>query len=178
MTPTGDEDILTRCTQCRLEVGRFQGEEGVFLCGGCLVEGCRHREEDIEPWTPMSSHSINSLNTSELESLEAFAGGEVIEEIFDVPPGTDASSPTLASTEEEATTMDEGQEWALEIAMREEAIDGHVNIMMLHTARARHGRVWRDAPSAGWRLDASVDKKESFSAEGAVRGRKTSRRRR
>ena len=143
VTPTGDEDILTTCTQCRLGVGRFQGEEGALLYGGCLVEGCRHREEDIEPWTPMSSHSINSPNTSELESLEAFASGEVIEEIFDVPPSTDASSQTLASTEKEATTMDEGQEWALEIAVREEAIDGHVNTMMLHPIRPhRSSTTW------------------------------------
>ena len=140
--PTGGEDILTQCTQCR-EVGRFEGEGGALLCGGCLVEGCRHREEDVEPWTPMSSHSINSLNTSELESLEAFAGGEVLEEIFDVPSTRDASSPTLASTEEEATTMEEGQEWALEIAMREEAMDGHDNIMMLHPTRPhRSSTTW------------------------------------
>ena len=31
--------------------------------------------------------------------------------------------------------MDEGQEWALQIAMRGEAIDGHVNIMVLHPTR-------------------------------------------
>lgn len=91
----------------------------------------------------MSSHSFNSLNTSELESLEAFAGGEVIEEIVDVPPGIDASSPTLASTEEGATMMEEDQEWVLEIAMKEEATDGHVNIMMLHPTRPhRSSTTW------------------------------------
>ena len=98
---------------------------------------------NIEMWPPMSSHSTNSPNTSVLESLEAPAGGEVIEDIFDVPTGMDTASPTLASTDKEATTTDESQDWVWDIAMREEAIDRHINIMMLHPIRPhRSSMTW------------------------------------
>ena len=102
--PQSDDEVRDEV----LEIPTPTGDEEVVTPTG---------DEDIEPWTPVSSHSTNSMDTSELESLKAYAGGEVIEEIIYVPPGMDASSPTLASTEEEATAIDEGQEWALEIAM-------------------------------------------------------------
>ena len=82
--PQSDDEVRDEAEEIPTPIG---DEEEVVTPTG---------DGDIEPWTPLSSHSINSLNTSGLESLEAFAGGEVIEEIFDVPPGTDASSPTYS----------------------------------------------------------------------------------